>query len=70
MAKKRLSTMARLDMVITTHPQQGSLSEHGMVVTPQLTSYQLNTGLVRIFGLAPRVQRLHALRIESVRNNG
>jgi hypothetical protein len=69
MGKKRLSTMARLDMVITIHLKLVNHSEQDMVVTPQKTNSVLSTGLVRISGLVPVVQRLHAPRTESVRSN-
>jgi hypothetical protein len=68
MAKKRLFTLEPKDMDITIAQKPVSPSRHVIIAMVPLTSYQLDTGLVRISGLAQEALRRLALRAGSARD--
>jgi hypothetical protein len=70
MARKRLFTMEQKAMVTTIAPLLVSLSVLVISVHPQRTNSVLNTGLARISGLVPVVQRSPAQRDVSARSKG
>jgi len=69
MDRKRSSTLEPKDMVITIVQKPANHSRHVITVALPPINYPLNTGPVRIFGLALVVPKHPAPRVGSVRVN-